>query len=304
MIRRLLASLSRQSWVRKLAMSTPVLRGLAWSFVAGESLQEGLDAVSALNAKGIRATMNFIGTHVRSEPEAVRAADAAIECLQRIRASGLEAHLSLKLTQIGLDIDEQVCRRELGRVLACVRACGNFARIDMEESAYTEATLRIFEAVRAEHPESVGIVLQSYLRRNRADLERMSGLGARIRLVKGGYWEGEQVAYRKQEEIDQAFLRDIQYLILHGQQPALATHDPAAIDWAIQVAREAGLPKEAMEFQMLFGVRQDLADDLVRRGFRVRSYVPYGTHWYEYVLGCIRRDPAKVLRSRGARAKT
>jgi len=304
MLRQLLAAFSRQSWLRKLAMSTPVLRGMAWRFVAGESLEEGLEVVRALNAKGIRATMNFIGTHVRSEPDAVQAADAAIECLQRIRASGLDAHLSLKLTQIGLDIDEQVCRRELARVLGCVRACGNFARIDMEESAYTEATLRIFEAARAEHPESVGIVLQSYLRRNQADLERMAGLGARIRLVKGGYWEAEQAAYRRQAEIDRAFLRDLEYLLLHGRHPALATHDPAAIARAIQVAHAAGLPKEAMEFQMLFGVRQDLADDLVRQGFRVRSYVPYGTGWYEYVLGCIRRDPGKVLGSRRARAKS
>jgi len=303
MIRQMLSSFSRQSWLRKLAMSTPILRDMAWRFVAGESQQEGLEVVRALNAKGIKATMNFIGTHVRNELDAVRATDAALECLQGIQAGGLDTHLSLKLTQIGLDIDEQICRRELDRVLRRAQALGNFARIDMEESAYTEAILRIFQDVRAQYPDSVGIVLQSYLRRNQADLERMVALGARIRLVKGGYWESEQVAYRKQAEIDQAFLRDMEFLVRHGDRPALATHDPAAIAWGIQVAESAGIDKDAMEFQMLFGVREDLALDLVHRGFKVRSYVPYGSHWYEYVLGCIRRDPGKVLRALRPKAK-
>jgi len=298
MIRKLLSSLSRQPWVRKFAMSTPILRDMAWRFVAGESQEEGLEAVRGLNAKGIKGTLNFIGTHVRSEKEARRAADTAIECLQRIQAGGLDTHLSLKLTQIGLDIDEDLCRRELRRIIESAHACGNFVRIDMEESPYVEETLRLFEEVHREHPGSVGIVLQSYLRRNPADLERMIALGAGIRLVKGGYWESSEVAFRKKAEIDEAFLRDMECVLLRGKNLALATHDPIAIERAIEVAQGAALGQEAFEFQMLYGVGEDLVESLVRRGFRVRSYVPYGTHWYEYVLGCIRRDPGRFLRSR------
>ncbi|MDR3669574.1 MAG: proline dehydrogenase family protein [Holophaga sp.] len=303
MIRNLLATLSRHPWVRKTAMSTPVLRDVAWRLVAGESQEDGLAVVRTLNAKGIKGTMNFIGTHVRSEPEAVRAADTAIEGLRRVQAEGLDSHLSLKLTQIGLDVDPAFCRLQLDRVLAAAQHLGSFVRIDMEESAYTGETLRIFEEARAGRPDSVGIVLQSYLRRNQADLERMVALGARIRLVKGGYWESAPVALRNKEELDRAFLRDLEFLILHGHRPALATHDPAAVARAVQVLAAAGLPKDAMEFQMLYGVRQDLAEALVRDGYTVRSYVPYGAHWYEYVLGCIRRDPGRLVRTVGPQAR-
>jgi proline dehydrogenase len=297
MIRHLLTALSRQSWVRKTAMSTPILRDMAWRLVAGESQEEGLEVVKALNVKGLKATMNLIGTHVRDEEEAVRAAETAMECLRRIHAGGLDANLSLKLTQIGLDLDPRLCRQQLGRIAAAAMGLGNFARIDMEESAYLDETLRIYQEVRADFPDSVGIVLQSYLRRNRADLERMVALGARIRLVKGGYWESGEVAYRDQAELDQAFLRDLEFLLRHGNRPAVATHDPVAIDRAVQVVEAAGIPKGSMEFQMLYGVRQDLAEALVRQGFTVRSYVPYGSRWYEYVLGCIRRDPRRFLRT-------
>jgi proline dehydrogenase len=304
MIREVLSSFARQSWLRKAAMSTPIVRNMAWRLVAGESQEEGLAVVRALNAKGIKGTMNFIGTHVRNEREATRAADTAVECLQRIRETALDTHLSLKLTQIGLDIDPELCRRELARVLASAHACGNFVRIDMEESAYTEETLRIFEEAHALYPDSVGIVLQSYLRRNQADLERVIALGASVRLVKGGYWESNDAAFRKKDDIDRAYLRDLESLLLRGRNPALATHDPVAIERAIVVAAAAGLAKESFEFQMLFGVREDLAESLFHRGFRVRDYVPYGTHWYEYVLGCIRRDPRRIFRSLRMHART
>ena len=300
MIRKLLATVSRLGWVRKAAMSTPLLRGLAWRFVAGESQEEGLEAARRLNARGLRATLNFIGTHVRRQPEAIAAADTAVRCLERIHAAGLEAHLSMKLTQIGLDLDPGLCRRELERVLETAHALGNFIRVDMEESPYTGETLAIFQEALARHPDTVGIVLQSYLRRTRADLERMVALGARIRLVKGGYWESGEVAFRRKAEVDQALLGDLEYLLRNGRRPAIATHDPAAVDRALQVAEQLGLAKDDLEFQMLYGVREDLAESLVRRGYRVRSYVPYGSHWYEYVLGCVRKDPGQVLQVRKA----
>jgi proline dehydrogenase len=296
MMRQLLSSVARQSWVRKTAMSTPGVRDMAWRFVAGESLDAGLDAIRALNARGIQGTLNFVGTHVRTEAEAIAGGDAAVESLRRIREAKLGSHVSVKLTRIGLDIDEDLCRAQLRRILDGAQRDGNFVRIDMEEAAYAERTLRLYEEMRRVYGDAVGIVLQSYLRRNAADLERLVGDGALIRIVKGGYWEASEIVLRKKAEIDAAFLRDVELLLRRGRHPALATHDPAVIDRARRVAREVGLEQRAFEFQMLYGVREDLQDELVRDGYLVRSYVPYGDRWYEYALGCIRRLPGGALR--------
>jgi proline dehydrogenase len=166
----------------------------------------------------------------------------------------------------------------------------------MEESRYTERTLALFDELRRTHGDAVGIVLQSYLHRSRADLEELVASGARVRLVKGGYWESADVAYRKKAEIDAAFERDLDLVLRRGHRPALGTHDPRAVARAQRVASEAGLAPRAFELQMLYGVREDLQDALVRRGHAVRSYVPYGDQWYEYVLGCMRRVPGGAVR--------
>ncbi len=298
MIRKILSAVSRQGWIRKLAMSTPILRDMAWHFVAGEKLENGLDAVRGLNAKGIKGTLNLIGTHVKNRDEVPRNTDQIIACLESIRSGGLDSHLSLKLTKIGLDVDEALCRQELRRVMEAASAQGVYVRIDMEESAYVEATLRLFEEALDEFPGQVGIVLQSYLHRNRADLDRMVALGAGIRLVKGGYWESPEVVVRGKEAMDAAFLRDLETALAHGGSLALATHDPAAIARAMEVVAKHKLPQSALEIQLLYGVRQDLAEDLASKGWPVRCYVPYGAQWYEYVLGCVRRDPRGALGSR------
>ena len=167
----------------------------------------------------------------------------------------------------------------------------------MEESPYTNVTLQMFEAAHAQFPDSVGIVLQSYLKRNPADLERMMALGAGVRLVKGGYWESAEVAFRSKAEVDAAFLRDIESLILRGKYPAIATHDPVAIQRTLQLAEASGRNRASFEFQVLYGVGEAQVEALLKQGHRVRSYVPYGTHWYEYVLGCVRQDPARFFRS-------
>lgn len=303
--RRAAAFVAGQSWVRKLALSTPVVRDVAWRFVAGEDLDAGLVALRALNARGIRGTLNYVGTHVRSEAEAIAAADAAIESLRRIRdEAGLDSHVSLKLTQVGLDVDEDLCRTQLRRVLDVAAEVGNFVRIDMEESAYTEQTIRLFEEARdAYGADRVGIAVQSYLRHRGEDLGRLLAGGSRVRLVKGGYWEPADVAYRRKAEIDEAFLRDVDRLLARGSQPAIATHDLRAIDHARAIAASAGLAKGAFEFQMLYGVRPDLQESLVRDGYGVRCYVPYGGQWYAYVLGCVRRLPGGALQRFRERAR-
>lgn len=297
MLRRLASFVVRRSWVRKIALSTPGLRDIAWRFVAGETLETGLSAIRRLNARGIKGTLNCVGTHAHSEADAVAAADVAIESLRRIHEQGLESHVSIKLTQLGLDIDEELCRTQVRRVLDGACEVDGFVRIDMEESSYTDRTIGLFEEMREAYgPERVGIVLQSYLRNRQGDLERLAAGGSRIRLVKGGYWEPAEVVLRRKADIDRAFLRDIELLLARARKPALATHDTVAIDRACQIADRQGLDRGAFEFQMLYGVRPDLQDRLVREGYSVRCYVPYGGQWFEYVLGCVRRVPGGALK--------
>lgn len=297
MLRRLSSIVVNQAWLRKVALTTPFVRDMAWHFVAGESLDAGLTVLRALNALGMSGTLNHVGTHVRSEAEAIAAAGVALESLRRIHDERLDSNLSLKLTQIGLDVDEALCREQLHRILDRASQLGNFVCIDMEESPYVERTLRLFEAMRGLYgADTVGVALQSYLRNHRGDLGRLLAGGSRVRLVKGGYWEPAGIAFRRKADIDGAFREDMQLLLRRGQHPAIATHDPRAVAQARRMAVEARLDRRAFEFQMLFGVAGRLRDDLVREGYAVRCYVPYGRGWYEYFLGCARRVPGGALR--------
>jgi proline dehydrogenase len=300
-LRQIVLRLGRESVVRRLALSTPGVRDLAWRFVAGEDLDAAMSALRGLAHRGILGIINYVGTHARAAPEAVAAADAAVAASNRIRAERLDASLSVKLTQLGLDIDEDLCRRELARVLRAASVDDVFVWIDMEESRYVATTLALFDAARVTFgSERVGIAIQSYLR-DRDDLPRLITSGARIRIVKGGYWEPAGTVYRTKAEVDRAFLRDVRRLVEGGVAPAIATHDPAAIAMARRVVGERGLDRRSIEFEMLYGVREDLQDALVRDGFLVRSYVPYGPDWFTYVLGCIRRLPGGLLRRRRRR---
>jgi proline dehydrogenase len=295
-VRRVLGWVAGKSTVRKLAMSTPFVRDVAWRFVAGEDLPAGLATIRELNAQGIAATLNHVGTHVTGEPEAVAAADEVIAALDGIHSSGVASHLSLKLTQIGLDVERGLCRAQLWRILERARDTGIFVRIDMEESAYVGGTIELFEEAQATFgAERVGIVLQSYLRGRRDDLPRLAAAGARIRLVKGGYWESPDAVFKAKDEIDRAFLADIETLMAGATDPAIATHDPAAIETARRAADAAGRDRSSFELQMLMGVRPDLQHRLADAGFRVRCYVPYGGQWYTYVLGCLRRVPGGIV---------
>ncbi len=296
-MRKLLSFIVGQSWLRKGIISLPGVRDLAWRFVAGEDLSAGISTLQKFNGRGIKGTLNFIGTHVKDKAEAVAGADAVIEALYRIEREGLDANLSVKLTQIGLDIDEKLCLIQLRRILECARQLGNFVCIDMEESKYMDTTLQIFEAMLATFgPEVVGIVLQSYLRHRTGDLQRLLDKGASVRLVKGGYWESADIAYRKKADIDRAFEQDLELLLRQGHRPAIATHDGRLIHKAKQLAAEAGIDPGSFEVQFLYGVRPDLQDGLVDAGYTVRCYIPYGGNWYAYMLGCVRRIPGGFMR--------
>ncbi len=297
LLKKLVASVAHNTALRKIALSTPGVRNVAWRFVAGEDLASGLAAAHALGAAGIRATLSCVGTHVRSAEEAEAAAEAAIGAPRRMRAEGLEPNVSVKPTQVGLDIDEALCRSSLHRIVACAAEVEGFVRVDMEESPYVDATVRLFGEARRAWGDRIGIVLQSYLRGRSAAVERAIAERWRVRLVKGGYWEGPHVVLRDKAEIDDAFRRDAEALLTRGGHLALATHDDEAIAHVGRVADRAGIPRAGYEIQMLYGVRPDLQQELARQGHVVRCYVPFGSRWYEYVLGCVRRLPSAALDS-------
>lgn len=300
MIRKTALLLAKQSWFRKLIMSTPVLRELAGKFVGGENLASGLAAVRSLNARGIKGSLNFHGMHVLDAAEAGRAADEAIDALRKIRDEGIDSHVSVKLTKIGLDVDTNLCRTQLRRILDCAAESAGFIRIDMEESVYVEETLRVFEEMHNLYGSgTLGLVIQSYLRDRTEDLERLMDRGVSIRLVKGGYRESRGVVYQSKTEIDEAFKRDIERLLKRGTSPAIATHDVEAIAWTKTVQKQLGLDKTAFEFQMLYGVSPDLQEGLVAEGYSVRCYVPYGGDWATHLAGCIRRTSLGALMSLG-----
>ncbi len=296
MLRRLFIYLSTQQWAYRLLLSNRLTRAMAWRFVAGEDLETALRAVRDLNARGIRAALDPLGENVATEAEAVAAADEAIAILRRIEEAGVDAYLSIKLTQFGLDLGDDLCRAQLRRVLDCARDLGHFVRIDMEGSAYTQRTLDLFEEVRREYgPETVGTVIQAYLYRSQADIERLIPTGARLRLVKGAYNEPPEIAYPAKADVDRAYRIEMEMLLARGCYPALATQDERLIGRAQGFAAAEGIDESRFEFQMLYGVRRDLQERLAATGYNVRCYVPYGTQWYPYFMRRLAERPANVL---------
>ncbi len=252
-----------------------------------------MEAVRRLNAAGLAATLDFLGEGVTSAALAEASGQAYIRILDAIREHRLLSHLSLKLTQLGLDIDDALCRAILRRILE--RAGDTFVRIDMESSRYTDRTLRLFEDLWGEGYRNVGVVIQSYLRRSAADVERLIQLGARVRLVKGAYAEPASVAFPRKRDVDRSYARLAERLLLGGVYPAIATHDERLIAHAIRTADRHGIGPDRFEFQMLYGIRRDLQIHLLRRGYRVRVYVPFGEEWYPYLMRRLAERPANVV---------
>jgi proline dehydrogenase len=255
---------------------------LAKRFVAGESAAAAMDAIDALNAQGFAATLDFLGEDVLGRDEALRARDEYFTLLDAIRSRGVTSNVSLKLTAMGLLAGEDFAAENVTAVVRAAAANADpFVRIDMEGSAVVDATLRVFERVYAEH-RNVGPVLQAYLRRTPADLDRMIGLGARVRLCKGAYSEPADLVHKAMPAIRNSYLRMAETLLSHGTYPGIATHDPLLIEAVQAYVAERDIARDAFEFQMLYGIRPELQRRLVDGGYRVRIYVPYGTHWAGY----------------------
>lgn len=295
MLRRTLLYLSSQPRIFRLVRTSRFARRAAARFVAGETLDEAVTAVRALNQRGISATVDMLGESVTSADMAGNTAAAYERILERIATEGLDANVSVKLTALGMDIGETLCRDNISRVVARAAALGNFVRLDMESSAYTQRTLDLFEQVLwPAYPGSVGIVLQSYLTRTEGDVARAIALRCRVRLCKGAYREPPEVAFQRKADVDANYARCAHRLLEAGTNPGIATHDERLINDVVAFARAQALTPDRFEFQMLYGVRRDLQEQLVRDGWRMRVYVPFGTHWYPYLMRRLAERPANL----------
>ena len=295
MLRSALLYLSGQQQIFRFVRNNRLAKSFANRFVAGETLDTALAAVARLNARGITASLDLLGESVHNEAEARAAGEAYITMLDRIHEQKADANVSVKLTAMGLDISEDLCVATMHKILQRAREYRTFVRIDMESSEYTQRTLDLFEQrLYPAYRENVGIVLQSYLYRTFADVERANLIKARVRLCKGAYKEPETVAYPDKKDVDANYVRCMHELMLKGNYPGIATHDEAIIKEAKRFAKENQIAPDRFEFQMLYGVRRDLQDQLVREGYRMRVYVPFGTQWYPYLMRRLAERPANV----------
>lgn len=269
--------------------------GFARRFIAGETVEDAVEAARVLEAQGLLHTLDLLGESVSN----LAKADAATRDYQRVVdtviASGVGRNLSLKLTQLGLDVDKASTIDNLRKILERAEPAGFFVRIDMEGSHYTDVTLEIFETLWQQSYRQIGIVLQAALHRSEQDLARMIALGARVRLVKGAYLEPKAIAYQKKSDVDAAYARMLKTLLVAGNYPAIATHDLDMIELARRYAADQNIPKDRFEFQMLYGIHRDFQTMLVNEGYRVRVYVPFGREWFPYFMRRLGERPANVL---------
>jgi len=295
MLRATFLWLSEQPRIFGFVRKNRLARKLASRFVAGETLDEAIATVRDLNGSNLSASLDLLGESVLHVEEAQRACRTYLDLLDRIHAAQASANVSVKLTQMGLDIDEQLCIDNMRAVIGKAKQHQSFVRIDMEQSSYAAKTLRLFKDVfYPEFGNAVGVVLQSYLRRTKDDVEDMIGLGARVRLCKGAYKEPEEVAFPDKRDVDANYVACMEQLLLRGNYPGIATHDADIIDHANAFTKQKSISNARYEFQMLYGVRRDLQHRLRREGYNMRVYVPFGTHWYPYLMRRLAERPANL----------
>jgi proline dehydrogenase len=289
-------ALSRSATLKSLASRYGMANedSFARRFIAGETIEEAIACARRLQSRGMLLTLDYLGESVRTVEEAAAATREYLRLVEVIVAAGIERNISLKLTQLGIDVDRATAVDNLRRILGPAQQHGFFVRIDMEDSPYTEVTLEVFETLWQQGYRNVGVALQAYLYRTEKDVRRMNELGARVRLVKGAYKEPPAVAHQKKADVDAAFLRLMQLLLDDGNYPAIATHDPAMIDATKAYARERGIAASRFEFQMLFGIRRDLQTSLVAEGYPMRIYIPFGQQWFPYFMRRLGERPANV----------
>jgi proline dehydrogenase len=309
MLRSILIYFSKANWMQKIVSNWKFAWKAASRFVAGEEISDAIKVVKELNLKGINATLDQLGEHTINPTDATKSTEGIIRILDQIDENNARANVSIKLTQIGLAIDESICEQNLETILKKAKELNNFIRIDMEDSPYTDKTIELFRKMRSKGYKDVGIVVQSCLFRTEADARQLLLEGTRFRLVKGAYKEPVELAYPKKEDVDRnfdhltsimldsAFERGSEEISGNGKIPpvtALGTHDEKRIEFAKSYQTSLGLPIKSLELQMLYGIRRDLQDKLAEEGYPVRIYVPFGTHWYPYFVRRLAERPANL----------
>jgi proline dehydrogenase len=293
-LRSLLLYLSRRKRLRRWMETSPIAERLTTRFIAGLTLDDGLTVCDRLEREGILVSMDRLGESVTSLAEAEASRDSYIQILHCIASNGFDATVSVKLTQFGLDLSEAACRENLERLVSEAARLGKKVEIDMESSEYTDRTLEIALAMHQAHG-NVRAVVQAYLRRSAKDIERMCELRMPVRLCKGAYKEPAGVAFASKREVDESYIRLMRVLLERGCYPGLATHDDRIIEEAHRFARERGIPPDRYEFQMLYGIRRDLARRFAAEGYRIRLYVPFGEAWYPYFMRRLAERPANLV---------
>ncbi|MCC7035391.1 MAG: proline dehydrogenase family protein [Acidobacteria bacterium] len=300
-------SLAQIDFLRRLASRYGMRPGgFARRFIAGETVEEAIAAVRDLPARSLRLTLDYLGESSATFDEAAAAGREYLHIIDAIVRSGIERNISVKLTQLGLDVDRATAVDNMRRILEPAELHGFFVRVDMENSPYTDRTLQVMETLWRQGHRGIGTVIQSCLTRSPGDVDRLNALGMRVRLVKGAYKEPKTVALQGKDQVDAAFVELMRELLDHGTFPAIATHDPAMIDATRRYAEQRGHAKDRFEFQMLYGIRRDLQASLVAEGYGVRVYVPFGQQWFPYFMRRLGERPANVafvlrslLRDRG-----
>jgi proline dehydrogenase len=309
MLRSFLIYLSKAAWARQMVMRMPMARRAAARFFAGETLEAAMGVIRELNTRRILATLDHLGEHTTNLQEARQATQDIIRMIEAIDRAGVKSNVSIKLSQIGMTLDEALCRENLAEILAFARERGLFVRMDMEDSPWVDVTLGLYREMCRRGLDNVGVVIQSYLYRSQEDIQALAGERARVRLCKGAYQEPPEIAFPKKKDVDDRYDRLAERLMDGSKAagapagsadgkfppiPALATHDVKRIEHGKDYARKIGLPKEAVEFQMLYGIRRELQETLAAQGYPVRVYVPYGTQWYPYYVRRLAERPANV----------
>ncbi len=301
MLRNAFLTLSQSEKLRQMATDFALARKVSRRFVAGEQLAEAIQVIHQLERDGLLVTLDFLGENTDSETEANFYTEEQMRALDGIANAGVKANVSLKLTAMGLDISDELATRNLRRVLERARDRGkNFVRIDMESSDYIDRTLALYEKMRGEGLDNVGVVIQSYLYRSERDVLKLIDMGARVRLVKGAYDEPPHLAFPDKADVDANYIHLMKLLMSKearekGVYCAIASHDPQMIDATKAYAADQAIPRDAFEFQMLYGISTSMHHQLAKEGYRFRVYVPYGTHWYPYFMRRLAERPANVL---------
>ncbi|MBI3923998.1 MAG: proline dehydrogenase family protein [Armatimonadetes bacterium] len=294
MLRRLLLALAASLWLKKFVTSFPLARKVARRFVAGETLEDAIEAVRSLHGAGLDVTLDFLGENVENPAGATRAVKQYHEILGAIQHSGLEAHVSLKLTHLGMDLGTDLCLENLLAILTRAREVPTFVRIDMEGSEYTQRTLDVFEKARAEF-DNIGIVIQAYLRRSKDDIAHINRMGGRVRLCKGAYHEPQELAYQERSEVTANCIDLMKDLLRDGTYPAIASHDEEILQATLDYVEQQKILRNEFEFQMLYGIRRERQLELLSEGYNVRIYVPFGTEWYPYFMRRLAERPANLV---------